>query len=78
MDLVMFEGGIDLQRLKHERPSWIERIEAKRLLPGLIVKKTPVSWNGLYYFFGSIVLILCLYLLINGILNVEELIRIFK
>ncbi|MDA3787381.1 MAG: hypothetical protein PF503_02640 [Desulfobacula sp.] len=78
MDLVMFEGSIDIQKLQHERSSWVERLETNGKLPGLIVKPTSVFCRRFYYLFGSIVLVLCLYLLINGILNAEELIRIFK
>jgi len=78
MDLTMFEGSIDIQKLQHERSSWVDRLEANGMLPGLIVKRTSVFWRRFYYLFGSIVLVLCLYLLINGILNAEELIRIFK
>ncbi len=77
MDLVMFEGSIDIQKLKHERSSWVERLETNGRLPGLIVKRTSVFWRRFYYLFGSIVLVLCLYLLVNGILNTEELLKTF-
>ncbi len=78
MDLTMFEGSVDMQELHHERPAWVERLETNSMLSDLIVKRTPIHWRRLYYLFGFIVIASCLYLLISGILNTEELIRIFK
>ncbi len=78
MDLTMFEGSVDIQELHHERPAWIERLKTNYMFSGLIVKRTPIYWLRLYYLFGFIVIASCLYLLFNGILNTEELIRLFK
>ncbi len=27
MDLAMFEGSVDLEKARHERPAWVERME---------------------------------------------------
>jgi len=67
MDLVMFEGSVDLEKTRHERPAWVERLEQQNALEGLITKSPPVSIRVVYYAFGFVMIIGCFYLLINGL-----------
>lgn len=74
MDLVMFEGSVDLEKTRHERPEWIERLEKNEVLPNAIVTKSPHSLRIIYHVFGFAVIFGCLYLMINAFVNVHRLI----
>jgi cytochrome b subunit of formate dehydrogenase len=76
MDLTMFEGSVDIQELHHERPAWIERLKNNKALHNLMIKRVSMSQRYFYYLFGFAIIALCLYLLINTILNGGELTRI--
>ncbi len=43
MDLVMFEGSVDLEKIRLERPAWVERLEQQGTLVGLLVQSSPLS-----------------------------------
>jgi len=73
MDLVMFEGSVDLEKVRHERPEWVERLEKQGILEGHLIQNAPVSLRVVYYVFGSTIVIVSLYLLINGLTNVRGL-----
>ncbi|MBW1699619.1 MAG: hypothetical protein JRH18_12140 [Deltaproteobacteria bacterium] len=74
MDLVMFGGGIDLEKVRHERPAWVERLEKEGRLQGLLIDKPPFTLRMIYYVFGFTMLAGCLYLLVNSFLNANRLI----
>ncbi|HIJ56930.1 MAG TPA: cytochrome C [Deltaproteobacteria bacterium] len=75
MDLVMFEGSVDLEKVSHERPAWVERLEKQGTLAGNLVKSEPVAFRVTYYVFGYAMIIGCVYLLVNGIVNVSGLLE---
>jgi len=73
MDLVMFEGGIDLEKARHERPDWVERMENEGALQNVLVAKSTLSLRVIYHVFGFAIVIGCLYLLVNAFLNAHRL-----
>jgi cytochrome b subunit of formate dehydrogenase len=73
MDLVMFEGSIGLEKARHERPDWIERMEKEGVLQHALVAESPVSMRIIYHVFGFAIISGCLYLLVNAFLNVHRL-----
>lgn len=79
MDLAMFEGSVDLEKTRHERPAWIERMEQQGTLNGALIQKSAsVPLRVVSYAFGFTVLIGCLYLLTNALLNAEAVAELFK
>ncbi len=75
MDLVMFEGSIDLEKVRHERPAWVERLELQGTLKGLLDQSSPLYLRIVYYAFGFAILIGCLYLLVHGLATGGQLLR---
>jgi hypothetical protein len=75
MDLTMFEGSVDLEKVRHERPAWVERLEEEGTLGDHLTKNTPIPLRVIYYIFGFTIISICLYLLINGLLNGMKLFR---
>ena len=73
MDLVMFEGSIDLEKARHERPDWVDRIEKEGTLQDVLVAKSPISLRIIYHVFGFAIVIGCLYLMVNAFLNAHRL-----
>ncbi len=75
MDLVMFEGSIDLEKARHERPDWVDRIEKEGTLQDVLVAKSTLSLRIIYHAFGFAIVIGCLYLMVNAFLNAHLLLR---
>ena len=73
MDLVMFEGGVDLEKARHERPDWVERMEKEGTLQDALVAKSTLSLRIIYQIFGFAIVIGCLYLMVNAFLNAHRL-----
>jgi len=69
MDLVMFEGSVDLEKVRHERPEWVDRMEKEGKLQEAIVDNSPLALRIASYIFGFAMISGCLYLLINGLIN---------
>ncbi len=68
MDLAMFEGSVDLEKTRHERPAWVERLQSQGMLEDLLVQRAPSGFRGIYYLFGFSIVGSCLYLLINAVI----------
>jgi hypothetical protein len=73
MDLVMFEGSVDLESARHERPAWVERLEQEGILQSVLVTGESGALRLVYYIIGFVIIIACLYLLVNGLANVRGL-----
>jgi hypothetical protein len=73
MDLVMFEGSLDLEKVRHERPAWVERLEQERKIKSILATDAPMGLRIAYYAFGFAVMVTCLYLIINGLANAKGL-----
>jgi cytochrome b subunit of formate dehydrogenase len=73
MDLVMFDGSVDLDKVRHERPAWVERLEKNGNLHGTLAGSTPIALRIVYYVFGFSVIAGFIYLLVNGLANVRGL-----
>lgn len=69
MDYAMFEGSVDVERLRHERPEWAERLAREgRLARGTTARTSP-GLRIAYLVFGWLVIAIGVYLLVNGIMN---------
>jgi hypothetical protein len=69
MDLAMFEGSVDLEKTRHERPAWIERLEKSGRLQSVLVAEAKPGIRVLFYLFGFTALAFGIILLIGGLLN---------
>lgn len=69
MDLAMFEGSVDLEKTRHEKPAWVERVEkAGKLESVLAVEPGPVR-RFCFYLFGYAALTFGVFLLLGGLIN---------
>jgi hypothetical protein len=73
MDLVMFEGSVELEKARHERPAWVERLEQNGNSHGTLAGSTPIALRVVYYVFGFSVIAGFIYLLVNGLANITRL-----
>jgi hypothetical protein len=73
MDLAMFEGSVDLEKARHERPAWVERMEQEGNLHTRLVSRAPFPLRVVYYVYGFAIIICFFYLTVNAIANVGEL-----
>jgi cytochrome b subunit of formate dehydrogenase len=73
MDLAMFEGSVDLEKARHERPAWIERMEQNSNLHTTLTDSAPKALRILYYACGFTIIICFLYLFVNGLANARGL-----
>jgi hypothetical protein len=69
MDFAMFEGSVNLDAARHERPAWIARLEQSGKLEGILVSKAKAGWHLLFYLFGYAALAFGVFLLIGGLVN---------
>jgi cytochrome b subunit of formate dehydrogenase len=72
MDLAIFEGSVDLEKVRHERPAWVERLEQGGGPQKASVRYTPATLRFAYYVFGFSVVGCFLYLVVNGLMNAKE------
>jgi cytochrome b subunit of formate dehydrogenase len=73
MDLVMFEGSVDLDKARHERPAWVERLQQKGMLNSSLGDSTSIALRIVYYAFGFSIIASFIYLLVNGLANITRL-----
>jgi cytochrome b subunit of formate dehydrogenase len=73
MDLAMFEGSVDLEKARHERPAWVERMEQEGNLHTSLASRAPFPLRVVYYVYGFAIIICFFYLTVNAIANVGEL-----
>lgn len=66
----MFDGGMTVKHIKHEHPAWLDRLEKEGRLEELVRKSPPVPLRILYFGFGYAMILLGLFLLVYGIINV--------
>jgi cytochrome b subunit of formate dehydrogenase len=69
MDLAMFEGSVDLEKTRHEKPAWIARVEGAGKLEAIMAKEASPVLRIIYYLFGLTAVAFCVFLLIGGIIN---------
>jgi cytochrome b subunit of formate dehydrogenase len=73
MDLAMFEGSVDLEKARHERPAWVERMEQNSNLHTCLAGGAPKVLRMVYYAYGFIIILCFLYLFVNGLANARGL-----
>ena len=71
MDLAMFEGSVDLEKVSEERPAWVERMTQEGILQNAMVSSAPLGLRIVYRIFGFAIITCGLYLLINSLVNVR-------
>jgi cytochrome b subunit of formate dehydrogenase len=69
MDRAMFEGSVDLEATRHERPAWVERLEKAGKLDGMLLPEAGVGRRIFYYVLGYVAVASGVFLLIGGLLN---------
>ena len=69
MDRVMFEGSVDLETARHERPAWVKRLETEGKINKALVPEAGVGRRIVYYAFGYLALACGVFLLIGGLVN---------
>ena len=65
----MFEGSVDLDATRHEKPAWIARLEQTGKLEALLVVEKPAVLRALFYIFGYAAIAVGVLLLIGGLVN---------
>lgn len=69
MDRAMFEGSVDLAATRHERPSWVVRLEQDGKLEDALVPEAAARRRALYYLLGYCAIAVGVFLLIGGLVN---------
>jgi len=69
MDRAMFEGSVDLEATRHERPAWIARLEQTGKLERYLETEAGSGRRAIFYIFGYCALGVGLFLLIGGLVN---------
>lgn len=69
----MFDGTVDLEKVREEHPAWVERLESEHRLDGMIVRQPPVILRVVYFGFGYAIIALGILLLVFGLMNVTAL-----
>ncbi len=72
MDRVIFDGNTSLETLRHEKISWIERLENTNRLNQLIAKEPTTSQKIISYVVGYTAMAIGVFLLIGGIMNLAD------
>lgn len=69
MDRAMFEGSVDLNATRHEKPAWVVRLEQNGKLADCLVNESNIGLRVLFYLFGYAAMAVGVFLLAGGILN---------
>jgi hypothetical protein len=69
MDQAMFEGSVDLDATRHEKPAWVERLAQEGKLESVLVPEAGVRKHVLFLLFGYCAVIIGVFLLIGGLVN---------
>lgn len=69
MDRTMFEGSVDPEGIRHEKPLWIGRMESEGKLKEYFVPEAGTGIRVLSYVFGYSAVGIGVYLLIGGLSN---------
>jgi len=69
MDRAIFEGSADLDDTRHERPTWVARLDATGTLKKILVPEAKAGARVLYYVFGYAAVAIGTFLLIGGLVN---------
>jgi len=66
----MFDGGMTVEHIRHEHPAWLDRLEKEGRLEEMVVPEPPIALRIIYFGFGYAMILLGLFLLVYGIINV--------
>jgi cytochrome b subunit of formate dehydrogenase len=69
MNEAMFSGSVSMDEAQEEKMAWVDRLRHKGALE-TSAAAAPATWfRAAYFVFGYLILILGVYLLINGVIN---------
>ncbi|MDI6798007.1 MAG: cytochrome b/b6 domain-containing protein [Desulfatibacillaceae bacterium] len=69
MDRAMFEGSVDMDHARHERPQWLAHLKEAGELEKMMVPEAGPGAKTLYYLFGYCAIAIGVMLLIGGLVN---------
>jgi cytochrome b subunit of formate dehydrogenase len=69
MDRAMFEGSVDLEDTKHEKPAWVARLEQSGSVDTHLVAEAGIGRRALFYVVGYLAVAIGVFLLIGGLVN---------
>ncbi|AQV02466.1 cytochrome C [Desulfococcus multivorans] len=69
MNEAMFSGSVSVDEAEEEKPAWVDRLRKQGKLENAEAVMPPPWFRVIYFIFGYTVLIIGVYLLINGIIN---------
>jgi hypothetical protein len=69
MNEAMFSGSVPIDEAEEEKPAWVDRLRKQGKLETAEAAMPATWYRALYFVFGYVVLIVGVYLLINGIIN---------
>ena len=69
MDMAMFDGSVDLAKLRLERPAWVARMKQSGVLKRQIASEVTMEKRVLFYILGYAVMAIGVFLLIGGLVN---------
>ncbi|MBW2064053.1 MAG: cytochrome b/b6 domain-containing protein [Deltaproteobacteria bacterium] len=69
MDLAMFQGSVDLEAARHEKPGWIERLEKENRLDQLLEPDPGTRRRVIFYLIGYSAMAAGTILLVGGIIS---------
>ena len=69
MNEAMFSGSVSIDEAEEEKPAWVDRLRKQGKLETAEAAMPATWYRALYFVFGYVVLIVGVYLLINGIIN---------
>lgn len=69
MDTAMFEGTVDLEATRHEKPAWVARLESSGKLEEMLVPPASTRRYILFLVGGYAAVSVGLFLLIGGLVN---------
>ena len=69
MDRAMFEGSVDLEATRHEKPAWVARLEEKGMLESQLVPTKSAGLRALFYIYGYFAMAVGVYLLIGALIS---------
>jgi hypothetical protein len=69
MDRAIFEGSVDLESARHERPAWVTRLERGGKLEEALVAESAPGMKIVYYLFGYTAIVIGVFLLLGALAN---------
>jgi cytochrome b subunit of formate dehydrogenase len=69
MDVAMFDGSVDLNAVRQERPAWIKRLIEGGKMDDLMVPETGAGFKMVFYLFGYAAIGFGVFMLVGVLVN---------